>query len=236
MRTTIDRLLSWFGVILTVAMLAVGGLATWGSSFIANEVAVQFANQDITMPAQGAVDALHDQADKDALQPFVSPGNVMDTGAEARAYAVNYVSAHMRQGGIDLLEEARAAGVTTLANGSPLPDVMTYSNASQIGAAVQAAAIANGELAEGESCTAQAEPGPLCDLNIRIAENRIDSFLNGNTIVGLLLYGYAFATIGQIMGYAAIAAWVGAAIMLVLTILGFAHAGKVAKAAAPQKA
>ena len=45
----------------------------------------------------------------------------------------------------------------------------------------------------------------------------------GNTLRGLLLYGYAFATIGTIAGYAAIAAFAGAAILLVLVGLGFWH-------------
>src|SRR5215211_6246961 len=45
----------------------------------------------------------------------------------------------------------------------------------------------------------------------------------GNTLRGLLLYGYAFATIGTIAGYAAIAAFAGAVILLLLVGLGFWH-------------
>jgi hypothetical protein len=46
----------------------------------------------------------------------------------------------------------------------------------------------------------------------------------GNTLRGLLLYGYAFATIGTIAGIAAIAAFVGAAVLLALFGLGLLHA------------
>src|SRR3954451_13944442 len=46
----------------------------------------------------------------------------------------------------------------------------------------------------------------------------------GDTLRGLLLYGYAFATIGAIAGFAAIAAFAGAAILLVLVGFGFWHA------------
>jgi hypothetical protein len=46
----------------------------------------------------------------------------------------------------------------------------------------------------------------------------------GNTLRGLLLYGYAFATIGTIAGLAAIAAFVGAGVLLVLFALGIWHA------------
>jgi hypothetical protein len=50
------------------------------------------------------------------------------------------------------------------------------------------------------------------------------TLFQGETLRGLLLYGYAFATMGTIAGYAAIAAFVGAALFLVLALLGFRHA------------
>ena len=46
----------------------------------------------------------------------------------------------------------------------------------------------------------------------------------GETLRGLLLYGYAFATMGTIAGIAAIAAFVGAGLMLLLVGIGFWHA------------
>jgi hypothetical protein len=46
----------------------------------------------------------------------------------------------------------------------------------------------------------------------------------GNTLRGLLLYGYAFATIGTIAGIAAIAAFAGAAALLIFFALGIWHA------------
>ena len=49
------------------------------------------------------------------------------------------------------------------------------------------------------------------------------SLFMGNTLRGLLLYGYAFATICMIAGYAAIAAFAGAAVLLVLALLGLRH-------------
>ena len=44
---------------------------------------------------------------------------------------------------------------------------------------------------------------------------------------GLLLNAYAFGTIGVIAGIAAIGAFIGAAVMLILSLLGFAHLRKV---------
>ena len=56
----------------------------------------------------------------------------------------------------------------------------------------------------------------------------------GNTLRGLLLYGYAFATIGTIAGYAAIAAFVGGFVLLALALLGMRHARQAAPVAGRQ--
>jgi hypothetical protein len=50
------------------------------------------------------------------------------------------------------------------------------------------------------------------------------TLFQGETLRGLLLTSYAFDTMGTIAGYAAIAAFVGAALFLVLAVLGFLHA------------
>ncbi len=52
----------------------------------------------------------------------------------------------------------------------------------------------------------------------------------GDTLRGLLLYGYAFATIGTIALYAAIVSFLGAAVLLVLSVLGIRHSRQVASA------
>lgn len=53
----------------------------------------------------------------------------------------------------------------------------------------------------------------------------------GNTLRGLLLYGYAFATVGTIAGIASIVAFGGAALLLLLFGLGLWHARKVERTA-----
>ena len=52
---------------------------------------------------------------------------------------------------------------------------------------------------------------------------QVDTVFKGSTLRGLLLNAYAFWQIGQIALYAAIAAFVGGVIFLVLSILGFLH-------------
>ncbi|KRE92256.1 hypothetical protein ASG76_17540 [Nocardioides sp. Soil774] len=56
----------------------------------------------------------------------------------------------------------------------------------------------------------------------------------GNTLRGLLLYGYAFATVGTIAGYAALAAFIGGLVLLALVQLGLRHARRVEKTPALQ--
>jgi hypothetical protein len=53
------------------------------------------------------------------------------------------------------------------------------------------------------------------------------SLFMGETLRGLLLYSFAFWQIGQIAMYAAWAAVVGGILMLLLSILGFAHIRRV---------
>jgi hypothetical protein len=54
-------------------------------------------------------------------------------------------------------------------------------------------------------------------------KEQVNTMFQGNTLRGLLLNAYAFWQIGQIALYAAIAAFVGAFIFLVLSVLGFLH-------------
>jgi hypothetical protein len=49
------------------------------------------------------------------------------------------------------------------------------------------------------------------------------TLFQGETLRGLLLYGYAFATMGTIAGFAAIASFVGAALLFALAGIGFWH-------------
>ncbi|MBM6400264.1 hypothetical protein [Phycicoccus sonneratiae] len=55
----------------------------------------------------------------------------------------------------------------------------------------------------------------------------------GTTLRGMLLNAYAFGTIGAIAMWAAIAAFVGSAVMFVLGALGLAHARRVTPVEAP---
>src|SRR6516164_7589024 len=60
---------------------------------------------------------------------------------------------------------------------------------------------------------------------------QVDTVFKGTTLRGLLLNAYAFWQIGQIALYAAIAAFAGGVIFLVLSILGFLHMRRTPAAA-----
>ena len=52
---------------------------------------------------------------------------------------------------------------------------------------------------------------------------QVQTAFRGETLRGLLLNAYAFSKMGQIALYAAIASFIGAGLMLLLSLLGFAH-------------
>ena len=56
---------------------------------------------------------------------------------------------------------------------------------------------------------------------------KVQLMFRGETSRGLLLNAYAFGKMANIAGYAAIAAFSGAGLSLVFSILGFSHASKV---------
>lgn len=221
MRSAFDKLISWTGLLLAVVLLVAGGLLTWASSFVASQVKDQFAMQDITMPVEAAIDAQVEsgsltEEDAVALRPFA--GTPLDSGAEARAYADHYILAHMNHGTVTLAEGLAEYGIDaeTLEGWK---DPLTYEAAGAVAKSIGA----DESLSEDDKTAAVTEVNTF----------RSETLFKGNTLRGLLLYGYAFATIGEIAGIAAIAAYVGGALLVVLAVLGLRHAAKTKSGEAP---
>jgi hypothetical protein len=59
----------------------------------------------------------------------------------------------------------------------------------------------------------------------------VQSMFQGETLRGLLLSSYAFWTMGTIAGWAALAAFIGAGLLLILSVIGILHSRRVAKSA-----
>ena len=90
MRKTLDKLISWTGLIMAAVLVVAGGLLMYASSFVANNVHEQLSQQNITMPAAAALET---QAQKDALLQYA--GQTMTTGDQAKAFADHYILVHM---------------------------------------------------------------------------------------------------------------------------------------------
>ena len=83
-------------------------------------------------------------------------------------------------------------------------------------------------MALGAAAKSKADPAnaALAAESANLMGQRTSLFM-GETLRGLLLYSFAFWQIGQIAMYAAWAAAAGGLLMLVLTLLGFAHLRRV---------
>lgn len=174
-RRTLDALLTTGGLIVAIVLLVAGGLLTWASNFVDDNVRTQLAAQNIFFPEEGS-ESLNDPLVKPYLEKYA--GQQLLTGDQARAYADQYIKVHL---------DASTGG-------------KSYSELSDISRANP-----DDEKAAG-----------LVQLAFR-----------GETLRGLLLNAYAFGTMGKIAMYAAWAAFIGAAGMLVLSLLGFLHLRRV---------
>jgi hypothetical protein len=83
--------------------------------------------------------------------------------------------------------------------------------------AVHLKEIGGGKTYSQLSTEAQAQPN-----NAKLAA-QVETVFKGNTLRGLLLNAYAFATIGTIAGIAALVTFIGGGLLLVLAGLGFWH-------------
>jgi hypothetical protein len=83
-------------------------------------------------------------------------------------------------------------------------------------------------MALGAAAKSKADPtnAALAAETANLMGQRTSLFM-GETLRGLLLYSFAFWQIGQIAMYAAWAAAAGGLLMLILTLLGFAHRRRV---------
>jgi hypothetical protein len=78
-------------------------------------------------------------------------------------------------------------------------------------------AIGGGKTYAQLSTAAQADP-----TNTKLAA-QVETVFKGQTLRGLLLNAYAFATMGTIAGIAAIVSFVGAGLLLIMAAFGFLH-------------
>jgi hypothetical protein len=170
-RKTFDALLTVGGLGIAIVLLVGGGLLTWASTFVHNEVRTQLSQQQVFFPPKGSP-ALAPAAIGPYLNKYA--GKQLLTGPEANAYANHFINVHLKEIGGGL----------------------TYAQLST---------------------KAQADP-----TNTKLAA-QVATVFKGETLRGLLLNAYAFATMGTIAGIAAVVCFVGAGFLLIMSLLGFLH-------------
>ena len=170
-RKTFDALFTAGGLAIAVVLLVAGGLLTWASSFVSDQVHTQLSQQQVFFPAKGS--AALAPAD---IGPYLNKyaGKQLLTGPQAHAYADHFIAVHLQ-------------------------------------------AIGGGKTYSQLSAQAQADP-----TNTKLAA-QVETVFKGETLRGLLLNAYAFATMGTIAGIAAAVSFTAAGVLLILAGFGFWH-------------
>jgi len=90
-RKLIDQLLTSLGALMTLVLLAGGGLSYWGYTFAQSQVQSQLVQEKIYFPEAGTP-AL-DPKEFPGLQKYA--GSPVDNGDKAKAYADEFIWVHM---------------------------------------------------------------------------------------------------------------------------------------------
>jgi hypothetical protein len=93
-RKLIDKALTSAGLIATIALLAIGGLAWWAYSFTTGNVRNELSSQKIYFPPKGS-----SQLASPEIGPYLDKyaGQQLLTGAEAKAYADHFIAVHLSE-------------------------------------------------------------------------------------------------------------------------------------------
>lgn len=137
--------------------------------------------------------------------------------AEGRTDLVEYAGVQVTTG-----EHAEAYASFIDGHLDGIADGMTYAEVG--GPEREAKAALEAAVAEGASDAEIAE----LEGEVATLEGQRNTLFKGETLRGLLLTAYAWATVGTIAGYAAIAAFAAGVLMVILVALGFRHHHKVA--------
>lgn len=136
---------------------------------------------------------------EEGLERYVKwAGTPLDSGAKAEAYA-QYIDGHLENIGGGL----------------------TYSEYGKVENETKAAVTAAQEAGASEEEIAALQEEAAAATNTR------NTLFKGETLRGLLLSAYAWSTVGQIAGYAAIGAFIAAGLMAVLVVMGVVHYGRM---------
>jgi hypothetical protein len=92
-RKTIDKVFVLLGLVSTVVLVVIGGLAWYGYNFATTSVKDELSAQKIYFPPKGSP-AL-DPAEFPTLQKYA--GQIVDNGPKAKAYANDFIGKHLEK-------------------------------------------------------------------------------------------------------------------------------------------
>lgn len=195
-RRGIDKFLIGIGALVTLVFAVAGALLTWGANFSDDYVHDELTSQRISFPTAESLQA----EGRDDLVRYA--GQPLDSGSKAEAYA-SYIDGHLANTGAKYADEG--------------DEPLTYAELG--GPEREARAAVQDAVDAGATDEEIAEIQAVAD---EVTADR-DTLFKGETLRGLLLSAYAWATVGEIAGYAAVGAFVAAAAMAVLVALGLAQ-------------
>ena len=175
-------------------LISIGGLLLAVALLVAGGLML-YANVFIT-------NEVHDQLAAQKITMPTDETGLADLPAEDKAALEPYAGQQMTTG-----NQARAYADHYIAvHLSEVADGKTYSEVS------------------GEYLTSCSDPKAAASADCQTLAGQKATLFQGETLRGLLLYGYAFATMGTVALYGAIVAFVAAVALFVLAFLGFRHA------------
>jgi hypothetical protein len=89
-RSLLDRLVSWTGAVLAIALIALGGAAIFGGNFALDNVRDRLAPQKISFPPLSAM------TPQEKVEVGDFAGAKVDTGSEAEAFS-RYIGGHLKE-------------------------------------------------------------------------------------------------------------------------------------------
>jgi hypothetical protein len=197
-RRTLDIILSAVGLVLAVLLGVLGLVLHSNATFAQNYVHDQLAAQQITFTPVAGLSA----QEKQSADLVRYAGQPLTTGAQAQAYANDYIAGHL----------------AAVNNGK------TYSQTSNDARALRAQATTAAQNKTPDAATLDAQATAL--------EAKVDTLFRGETLRGLLLTSYGFSIFGDKAMLASWVCFAAALVLLLASAAGFIHAFRTSKATA----
>ena len=193
-RRTLDIAFSIGGALFAVLLLVLGLVLKNQADFASNYVKDQLSLQQITFTPEAGLNG--EQDDAPCLIDYA--GTVLDSGKKAECYANEYIAYHLGE----FAKDAGYEGATYATLGTPQRELRTE--------------LAAAKDAGDDTTEIQASLDAVNALR--------ETMFRGETLRGLLLTTYGFSIFGDRADLAALVCLIGAALLLLLSIAGFAHA------------